>query len=181
VVSDTRAVVTVLAQIDSRARGAKVPAWQWSSLAVPVGWDGRRVVVTGTPAFVALPAPSKMTDSPPGHASADAQVTAATSKGITATFEAMAADDPAALAQLCAPGAQVAPLGAGLRFDGIQSWQAWRSEDPTNRTGVAVVRWRLPSGAQLTQKYAVRLSAVTAGAQTDWRVAAVTATDTREQ
>lgn len=159
-------IVTVLARIKTTDQAPR-----WLALAVPIGTDGSRPVVTGTAAFVAMPAPGPVAAAG-GAASADSPVTAATRDRAAAWFAAYGDDDAEALNGISAPGAQLAPIG-GLTLKSVDAWQV-NTGSPEIRTATATVTWETPSG-RLQQTYQLTLSAVRAGTTTDWRVLTVTA------
>lgn len=159
-------IVTVLARVVS----GKTPA-RWVALAVPVGTDGRRPVVTGTAAFVAVPAPGAAERESGPTPSQDNPLTTETRSRGGAWFAAYGASNVDALNGISAPGAQIAPIG-GLTLKSLDAWQVNTGGD--TRTAQATVTWTTPSG-QVQQSYELTLSAVRSGTTTDWRVLTVTA------
>lgn len=164
-------IVTVLARVKSGTTAAR-----WVALAVPVGTDGRRPVVTGTGAFVALPPPGPAEQQTGSRPEQDSTLTAATRDRAAAWFTAYGADNLDALTGISAPGSQVAPIG-GLTLKSVDTWQV-DAGGPDTRAAVATVTWQSPSG-QFKQTYQLTLSAVRAGSTTDWRVLTVTAATQR--
>lgn len=163
----------------SLSAAAATPGTTWVGMSVPVGWDGRRVIVTGLPAFVALPAPGAQQNAPSAPTE-DAALTAQTQGAASSFFAAYAGTDSAALSSMTAPGASITPLGGAVTFDQLEQWSvaanpvAIKSTDSSTagRTAQAVVVWNV-GGARLTQAYNVRLQPVTSAGATVWRVAAV--------
>lgn len=149
---------------------------RWVRLLVPVANDGRRVVVTGTPVFAALPAPGKVTQARTMSGDTDSATTTETKPSAEALFRAMGSDDAAAVNAVTAPGADVAPLASGITFEKLADWKVSPGSS-TTRDATATVVWKLgSSGAEFTQTYRVSLSNVAAGDSTSWRVNSITAT-----
>ena len=185
---DTHATAEVFAQVadvttkTSKGKDGKetktetTSAPRWVRLLVPVGEDGRRVVVTGTPVFSALPTPGEVKVTNTISGDTDTATTTDTKPSAEALFRAMGSDDAAAVNAVTAPGADVAPLGSGITFDKLADWKVSASSSST-RDATATVVWKLgSSGAEFTQTYRVSLSNVAAGGNTSWRVKSLTAT-----
>lgn len=165
----------------------------WLNVVVPVQMAGGRVVVSGAPVFTSSPKAGAV-NPPEAPADTDSALSDRTRGTVTAFFQAWAGDDGAALDAATAPGARMAPLGSAVTFEKLVDWRVYAAKDhgkpqpssaPTpkpsqrQRQASAVVAWRLPSGATLTQTYTVTLRTVTGSGITDWRVAQATAgTDT---
>ena len=185
---DTHATAEVFAQVadvttkTSKGKDGKetktetTSAPRWVRLLVPVGEDGRRVVVTGTPVFSALPTPGEVKVTNTISGDTDTATTTDTKPSAEALFRAMGSDDAAAVNAVTAPGADVAPLGSGITFDKLADWKVSAGSSST-RDATATVVWKLgSSGAEFTQTYRVSLSNVAAGGNTSWRVKSLTAT-----
>lgn len=164
-------IVTVLARVVT----GKTPP-RWVALAVPVGTDGRRPVVVGTAAFVAVPPPGAAERAAGATPSQDSPLTTQTRNRAAAWFAAYGAGNADALNGISAPGAQIAPIG-GLGVKSLDAWQV-NAGGADTRTAAAVVTWTTPSGA-IQQSYQLTLSAVRSGSTTDWRVLTVTASTQR--
>lgn len=163
-------VVTVLARVSASQQPAR-----WVALAVPVGSDGTRPVVTATGAFVAFPAPGPVqTGSVLGDE--DSALTAGTRNAVKAWLSAYGGTDTNALEAISAPGSSASPVG-GLRLVSLDSWHV-AAGDGHARTATALVTWSTAAGT-IQQHYALTLSAVRSGDNTDWRVLSATATSTR--
>ena len=141
-----------------------------------MGWDGRRVVVTGLPAFVAMPSPGsvKTTGTEPEE---DTALSDQTRSAATAFFTAYAGSDTNSLQAAAAPGARVEPLGGAVEYTDLTQWSVLSGDTgQKTRSAHATVTWSV-NGAQLTQEYDVRLAAVSSGTGTAWRVISVSATN----
>ena len=165
------AVVTVLARVRT---GDQPP--RWLALAVPVGSDGKRPVVTASGAFVAIPPPGQSGAADVGLGQEDSDVTSQTQSRAQAWFTAYGGTDGGALTAISAPGSTAAPLG-GLTLKSIDSWHVYAG-DANSRAATAGVTWSTPSGT-VQQHYMLTLSAVRSGATNDWRVLSATASTTR--
>jgi len=163
-------VVTVLAQVAIGTAPAR-----WVAVAVPIGTDGTRPVVTAAGAFVAFPSPGQ-SKAGPSLGDEDSTVTAQTRNTVSAWLAAYGAADTNALDGISAPGSTAAPIG-GLTFTSLDAWHVATGDDHT-RSATAAVTWTTAAGT-VRQSYALTLSAVRSGDTTDWRVLSATATATR--
>ncbi|MFJ4700539.1 conjugal transfer protein [Streptomyces sp. NPDC088768] len=143
-------------------------ATSWRGLEVPVAQGKGRVVVTGEPAIVGLPAAVeyKAPDAP----EADAQLAGLTRETVADFLKSWAAGDAD---QAAAPGADIQPLGSGLTLDSLDTWVV-DAGGGDKRAGTATVRWKL-GGAQIQQTYQITLTKVSASSASRWQVEAVTA------
>ncbi|TLQ39261.1 conjugal transfer protein [Streptomyces marianii] len=140
----------------------------WRGLEVPVAQGAGRVVVTGEPAIVGMPtaAAYKAPDGP----EADAQLSTQTRDTVKDFLTAWAAGSED---QAAAPGADIQPLGPGLKLDALDSWVV-DAAGGDKRFGTATVRWKI-GAAQLQQTYQITLTKVSASSASRWQVEAVTA------
>lgn len=165
------AIATVLAKVAS----TKNPAGSWVALAVPVGTDGTRAVVTGSPAFVGMPTPGPVLAQPQANTPPqDSAATAATLPGAQAFFRAYAGTDPAALSQASAPGARISPLGGVVTLASLDNWTVLAGNALT-RQASASVTWSSANGATFKQTYTLTLTAISAAGASAWRVQSITA------
>ncbi|MEV7885182.1 conjugal transfer protein [Streptomyces sp. NPDC002817] len=139
----------------------------WVGLEIPVADTGGRVIVTGQPALVGLAQP--VTWKEPAAPDTDAELSERTRTTVANFFEAWV-DGTAD--QSAAPGAKIAPLGAGLAWHSLDTW-AVQTGSGSRRTGLATVRWEL-AGAELQQTYRVTLTQVSADGAFRWQVWQVT-------
>ncbi|MGW6414842.1 conjugal transfer protein [Streptomyces sp. NPDC055055] len=139
----------------------------WIGLEVPVVQAGGRIIVTGAPGMVGIPATGPTAPELAGP-EADAAFAELTAEPVTKFFTAYAAGDTEAVT---APGASVPPLPAGVSLVGVTSWTADKGSG-TDRTGTARVTWQL-GGAQLEQTYRVELTRVASADAQRWQVTAV--------
>ncbi|MFD7978771.1 conjugal transfer protein [Streptomyces sp. NPDC059071] len=141
---------------------------QWLGLEVPVVQAGGRVIVTGPPGIVGVPAtgPSAPELTSP---EADSAFSEQTTETVTKFFTAYAAGGDTEA--VTAPGAVVPPLPTGVSLVGVTSWTADKGSG-VDRSGTARVTWQL-GGAQLEQTYRVHLTRVTSADAQRWQVAAV--------
>nr|WP_024127442.1 conjugal transfer protein [Streptomyces sp. F12]AHE40178.1 Hypothetical protein pFRL6_91 [Streptomyces sp. F12] len=140
----------------------------WRALEVPVAESGGRVLVTGQPALVGLP--EAVTYTEPAAPDTDADLSSSTRSTVEAFLTAWAAGTAD---QTAAPGADIAPLGAGITLAGLDSW-AVQAGSGDKRTGMAVVGWKT-GGATLQQTYRITLTRVSASGASRWQVWSVTA------
>ncbi|MEO3976774.1 conjugal transfer protein [Streptomyces sp. CAU 1734] len=140
----------------------------WRGLEVPVAQGQGRVVVTGAPAIVGMPAAAAY-KAPDGR-EPDSALSSQTRDIVRDFFSSWAqgSEDQAA-----APGADIAPIGPGLRLDALDSWVV-DAGGGDRRTGTATVRWKV-AGGQVQQTYQVWLAKVSASSASRWQVEAVTA------
>ncbi|MCZ1021402.1 conjugal transfer protein [Streptomyces noursei] len=139
----------------------------WRVLEVPVADSGGRVLVTGQPALVGLEQ-STQWQAPPDPET-DTAFTASTRAAVTDFLQAWATGTPG---QTTAPGATIAPLGAGIKLHSLDGWAA-QTGSGSHRTGIATVRWEF-AGAELQQTYRITLAQVSANNASRWQVWQVT-------
>ncbi|MFK0296343.1 conjugal transfer protein [Streptomyces sp. NPDC090442] len=162
-----RARVLVSVRVSTpTGKGQSVSSWR--GLQVPVAQSGGRVLVTGQPALVGMPIP--VTYAVPEPPETDSELSEATRKTVQDFLAAWAAGTEE---QAAAPGADIAPLGGGVRLYGVDTW-AVQAGSGDKRVGLATVRWRL-GGAQLQQSYRITLTQVSAGGASRWQVWSLTA------
>ncbi len=142
------------------------PAY-WVGLDVPVVQAGGRVVVTGSPGMVGVPATGPAAPELTGP-QADGPFSDQTTETVKTFFAAYAAGETETVA---APGAVVPPLPSGIALVAVESWTADQGEG-ADRTGTARVTWQL-GGARLEQSYRVRLTRVVSTSAQRWQVASV--------
>ncbi|MFG3429672.1 conjugal transfer protein [Streptomyces californicus] len=166
-----RARVRVDARVSYSVKsgGKNVAVSRWLGLEVPVAKSGGRVLVTGQPALVGMPAATSYTN--PNVADADAALSGSTRQTVQDFLTAWAAGSED---QAAAPGSRIPPLGGGLRLDSLDSWTV-DAGTGQKRTGTATLRWRL-AGAQLQQSYRITLTQVSASTATRWQVSEATST-----
>ncbi|MBQ0890716.1 conjugal transfer protein [Streptomyces sp. RM72] len=143
-------------------------ATSWRGLEVPVAQGKGRVVVTGQPAMVGMPTAAEY--KAPDVPEADSQLSGLTRETVADFLKSWAAGDAD---QAAAPGADIQPLGSGLRLDSLDTWVV-DAGSGDKRTGTATVRWKL-GGAQIQQTYQITLTKVSASSASRWQVEAVTA------
>ncbi|MEU9279511.1 conjugal transfer protein [Streptomyces sp. NPDC048341] len=142
-------------------------AARWIGLDVPVVDTSGRVIVTGTPGLVGIPAHGpKAPDLSTAHV--DTELSAATQSVVEKFFGAYASGDTDTVT---APGASVPALPAGITYKDLSSWSV---DDGTgsDRIGTAVVSWTL-GGATVEQTYRVTLTRVSSSDAARWQVAEV--------
>ncbi|MEU8779682.1 conjugal transfer protein [Streptomyces sp. NPDC048606] len=144
------------------------PVARWVGLDVPVIQAGGRVVVSGPPGLVGVPAAGPQAPAVKGP-EADAQFSEQTAETITRFFRTYAGGDTDTVT---APGATVPALPAGVSLGGVLTWTADKGAG-ADRVGTARVAW-LIAGAQLDQTYRIRLTRVASADAERWQVAAVT-------
>jgi hypothetical protein len=127
--SSTRAVVTLLATVNS----------QLMELGVPVYTANGSVAVSGEPAW--LPAPAQASPPSPTPAGSDPAAQAALNAQLPAFFQAYASGDSATLNRFLAPGASVTGLGGQLTYQGISSLTV--PAGGSTRDITATVTWQL--------------------------------------
>lgn len=167
-----RVHVTVLLNVPGEPakdkKKAPAPAQRkWVGLEVPVLNTAGRLVVTGEPGIVGVPA-SGPTVTDQNAVDGDVELSAQTQSTVETFFTEYAKGEADSVT---APGASVSPLPGGITLQGIQSWNVDQGKG-TDRTGTAVVRWTIGT-AELEQTYRVELTRVTSAAAERWQVAEV--------
>lgn len=142
---------------------AEEPA-RWVGLDVPVVETSGRVVVTGQPGLVGIPASGpKAPDLPTTQT--DAELSTATESTVNKFFAAYAKGDTDTVT---APGAKVPALPDGVEYGGLVAWSA-DAGSGTDRTGTARVYWTL-GGAKVEQVYRVTITRVSTSDASRWQV-----------
>ncbi|MFI5867756.1 conjugal transfer protein [Streptomyces sp. NPDC051546] len=157
---------TVLPSPDGKTPAPESPA-RWVGLDVPVVQAAGRVIVSGRPGLVGVPAagPKMPALTTP---KADAALTAATQSVVTKFLTAYAGGDTETVT---APGVSVPPLPEGVKFKSLDSWTA-DAGSGSDRTGTALVSWTV-GGASISQTYRLELTSVSSAEAQRWQVAAV--------
>ncbi|MEJ8654790.1 conjugal transfer protein [Streptomyces sp. MS1.AVA.3] len=163
-----RVQVDVRVSVTTGKPGKQHTTSSWRALEVPVASAGSRVIVTGQPALVGMPAAVGYHG--PDTPDNDAKLADSTRSTVTAFLKAWAAG---AQDQASAPGSQIPPLGSGMQLDGVDIWTVDTGSGDV-RTGTATVRWKV-AGAVLQQTYRITIAKVSANSHARWQVAAVAA------
>lgn len=150
----------------AKAAPAVQPA-RWVGLDVPVVATAGRVVVTGEPGLVGIPAHGPEAPDLPA-AQTDPELSAQTESTVDRFFAAYAGGDTDAVT---APGASVPALPAGVEYKGLVAWSA-DSGSGDDRTGTARVSWLL-GGATVEQDYLVTITRVSTSDAARWQVSNV--------
>jgi hypothetical protein len=150
------------------AQGAPALPSRWVALEVPVAQSAGRMVVTGEPGLVGVPA-----EGPAAPrltvAEADPALTGPTRLIVDQFFKSYATTGGTSAAT--APGATIPPLPSGMTYNGLTSWSIDAGSGDT-RTGTARVSW-LVAGAAVEQTYRVSLTRVSSASAQTWQVADV--------
>ncbi|MFE4497118.1 conjugal transfer protein [Streptomyces niveus] len=162
-----RAAAKATAKGKKKTPAAVSPA-RWVALDVPVVHTAGRVIVTGPPGLVGIPATGTRAPEIP-TARTDPDLTPQTKAPVETFFAAYATGDTDAVT---APGASVPPLPAGVTYEALVDWavDAGTGED---RTGTARVSWAFEGGATAEQVYRVQLTQVSSPDARRWQVSAV--------
>lgn len=140
----------------------------WTALEIPVSTSNGRVVVTGRPGIIGLPA-----DSPEVAAAAkkptDDDLTKNTREAVESFFEAWPSAEVSAIT---APGSEVYPLPSNFSLESLARWEVEESKGDS-RWATAEVRWE-SGGAEFSQEYRIQITKVSSaqGAQR-WQVSKV--------
>ncbi|MFF9785673.1 conjugal transfer protein [Streptomyces nigrescens] len=163
-----RVRVDVRVSVITGKRGKEKTVSSWRGLEVPVAQRKGRVIVTGQPALVGMPTPVGY--KAPTEPEADSTLSGTTRQTVKNFLTAWATggEDQAA-----APGADIAPLGAGMSLESLDGW-AVDAGSGDKRTGTATVRWKV-AGALLQQSYQITLTKVSASSASRWQVEAINA------
>ncbi|MGW2672370.1 conjugal transfer protein [Streptomyces sp. NPDC001272] len=144
------------------------PSAYWIGVDVPVVQAEGRVIVSGQPGIVGVPAKGPKAPELKGP-EGDSGFSQHTSDTVARFFKAYAGGDTESVT---APGASLPPLPAGITLTGVTSWTADKGSG-SDRSGTARVSWQL-GGAQLEQTYRIRLTRVASADAERWQVAGVT-------
>ncbi|MEU9237114.1 conjugal transfer protein [Streptomyces subrutilus] len=143
-------------------------AARWIGLDVPVVQAGGRIVVSGAPGIVGVPAAGPKAPELAAPES-DAEFSKQTAETVSKFFKAYSGGGDTE--SVTAPGAWVPPLPPGFTLVGVTSWNVDKGSG-ADRTGTARVAWQT-SGAQLEQTYRIRLTRVTSSDAERWQVASL--------
>ncbi|MFG1820568.1 conjugal transfer protein [Kribbella sp. NPDC049174] len=174
--NDHQAHVVVLARVvpykGAGQNWTALPA-TWRRLSIPVEVGPSRVVVTGTPAYLA-DVPGSGSANQPEPVEADDQLTASTEADARAFFSAFATSDEATAA-ITAPSAKIRSLNKTVELLELKSWTV-QLGDADRRTARASVTWKAAgTTTKLTQDYGLTLIRSTAADGTQrWQVAEIT-------
>jgi hypothetical protein len=140
---------------------------RWIGLDVPVVATAGRVVVTGQPGIVGIPASGPhLPELPTG--SIDQELSGQTQSAIESFFRSYAAGDTRSGT---APGANIPPLPDGFELGGLTAWQVDQGRG-ADRIGTARVSWRI-AGAVIEQTYRVEITQVSSADAQRWQVSDV--------
>ncbi|MGW2599518.1 conjugal transfer protein [Streptomyces klenkii] len=139
----------------------------WIGLDVPVVAVRGRIVVTGQPGIVGIPASAPgLPDLPVPETDQDLSV--ATQFVVEKFFRAYATGETDAVA---APGKTIPPLPAGMALKAVGSWAVDQGSGD-HRTGTARVSWETAGGV-VEQTYRVELTRVSSADAQRWQVSDV--------
>lgn len=155
------------AKKDDKDKKETRPAPVWMGLEVPVVQVAGRVVVTGQPGIVGVPAEGPAAPQPSAK-STDLEFADKTRATAEEFFTKYAAGEPGSVA---APGVSIPALPQGMTLGALRTWTV-EDGSGTDRTGTAVVTWQL-GGAELEQTYRVKLTRVSSAKAERWQVAEV--------
>ncbi|MEE2524496.1 conjugal transfer protein [Pseudarthrobacter sp. J47] len=165
-----KATVTVAVTITPYSRDPQdAKKWvvgkaQGMALEVPVRIADNRVIVTGNPGAVALPAPGKV--DAPNVGTDDSQLTSATKEYAKQFFAAYGKDrDTSAIT---APEANIPGLAGAMEFKDLTGWTVEQAGGDT-RQGRATVRWAV-GASTIEQTFTVTLTKVTGAGAERWQV-----------
>ncbi|WP_367141089.1 MULTISPECIES: conjugal transfer protein [Streptomyces] len=148
-------------------KGIKETPDHWVGLDVPVVATRGRIVVTGQPGIVGIPASAPgLPDLPVPET--DQDLTGATQSVVEKFFRAYAAGETDTVA---APGKTIPPLPAGMALKGVSSW-ALDKGSGDHRAGTARVSWETAGGV-VEQTYRVELTRVSSADAQRWQVSDV--------
>ncbi|MEU8550966.1 conjugal transfer protein [Streptomyces roseoverticillatus] len=148
-------------------KGIKETSDHWVGLDVPVVATRGRIVVTGQPGIVGIPATAPgLPDLPAPEA--DQDLTAATQGVVEKFFRAYAAGETETVT---APGKTIPPLPAGVALKSVSSWSADQGSGD-HRTGTARIAWETAGGV-VEQTYRVELTRVSSADAQRWQVSGV--------
>ncbi|MCE0459521.1 conjugal transfer protein [Curtobacterium flaccumfaciens] len=164
------ATVTVAARVTPYNADDKAGTARWAALAVPVEVREGRVIVTGQPAAVAVPAPTGSSRTQPNK-DEDTALGRSTESYARSFFTAYGSD--ADVSAVAAPSARIAGLDGLYTLDDLSTWQVFKGTGDT-REAFATVDWKA-GAATVTQNYRITLTQVTSGDTARWQVASVDA------
>jgi len=168
IVDEKTATATVSARITT-AVGEDETTTTWVALDVPLAVSGDRVIVTGQPAFVAVPAPVQ----PQTQASStttDSAITSATRDYVDSFFTAYGRDDD--VSAMTAPDSDISGLGGVMQLEEVVDWTVYDSKGDT-RDARAVVSWLGPGDTLVRQTYSLTLTEVSGGSGSRWQISEI--------
>ncbi|MFJ3673662.1 conjugal transfer protein [Streptomyces sp. NPDC090106] len=160
------ALIKTEATEKAEKKATEEPA-RWIGLDVPVVETAGRIVVTGQPGLVGIPATGPEAPDLPA-ANTDQDLSTATEDTVDTFFSAYAGGD---VDTVTAPGAKVPALPVGIQYEALTSWSA-DTGSGDDRTGTAHVTWAL-GGATVDQVYRVHLTRVSSPDAERWQVSDV--------
>ncbi|MEV4506056.1 conjugal transfer protein [Streptomyces klenkii] len=148
-------------------KGIKETPDHWVGLDVPVVATRGRIVVTGQPGTVGIPASAPALPDLPVPET-DQDLSTATQSVTEKFFHAYATGETDTVA---APGKTIPPLPAGMALKGVSSW-ALDKGSGDHRTGTARITWETAGGV-VEQTYRVELTRVSSADAQRWQVSDV--------
>lgn len=165
ITDETTAIATVSARVTTTV-GDDETSTAWVALDVPLAVAGDRVIVTGQPAFVAVPQPVQV-ESENNATPADSATTTATQEYATAFFTAFGRDDD--VSAMTAPDSNISGLGGTMQLEEIVEWTVYDGSGET-RDARAVVAWLGPGETTVRQTYTLTLTQVSGGNGSRWQI-----------
>ncbi|GHF44188.1 hypothetical protein GCM10010218_26880 [Streptomyces mashuensis] len=152
----------------SKPATAKPSTTRWVGLEVPVVRVSGRIVVTGQPGIVGVPASGPAVPAP-ATSSADMEFGDKTRDVVEEFFRKYAAGEPESVA---APGTYIPALPPGMALGSVRTWSVDQGSG-TDRVGTAVVSWQV-GAAELEQTYRVKVTRVTSAQGAErWQVSEI--------
>lgn len=165
---ENTATATVSAQITTTV-GDDETSTAVVALDVPLIVAGDRVIVTGQPAFVAVPQPVSA-DVEANATPTDSAVTSETSEYADTFFTAYGRDDD--VTAMTAPDSSISGLGGTMQLEEIVEWTVYDGSDET-RDARAVVAWLGPGDTIVRQTYTLTLTQVSGGSSSRWQISQI--------
>lgn len=162
------ATATVSARITTTV-GDDETSTAWVALDVPLAVAGNRVIVTGQPAYVAVPKPVQV-ETENSATAADSETTSATSEYAEAFFTAYGRDDD--VSAMTAPDSDISGLGGTMQLEEIVEWTVFDGSGDT-RDARAVVAWLGPGETLVRQTYTLTLTEVSGGSGSRWQISRI--------
>jgi len=168
IADEATATATVSARITT-AVGEDETTTTWVALDVPLAVSGDRVIVTGQPAFVAVPAPVQA-EVEPSSKTTDSAITSATRDYVDAFFTAYGRDGD--VSAMTAPDSDISGLGGVMQLEEVVDWTVYGSKGDT-RDARAVVSWLGPGDTLVRQTYSLTLTEVSGGSGSRWQISEI--------